>query len=150
MWSRDRSVLLSIVATRIIAILALALALALPGLIEHGFFSNRFLLLEENIRWLMPFYYSFLVPAAIALYALERLLAAIRSEQVFTARNVRYLRIITWCCFFAGLIMLVSTVTSIVFAVLAILTAFFGVILRVVKNLFAAAVALQDESDYTI
>jgi hypothetical protein len=98
----------------------------------------------------MPIYYSFLLPASVALFSLDRLLAEIRSESVFTQKNVTYLRIITWCCFVAGIILLISGTVSLVFYVLAILAAFFGLILRVVKNLFAAAVALQDESDLTI
>ena len=150
MWSRDRSVLLSLVATRLIALLALALAIALPYLINIGFFNGRALITEADIHWLMPVYYSFLLPAAIALLSLNQLLSAIRKEQVFTTQNVRYLRIITWCCFVAGIVLLVGSAISIVFFMLAILAAFFGVILRVVKNLFAAAVALQTESDLTI
>jgi len=149
-WSRDRSVMLSVVATRLIFALAIALAIGLPYLMDSGFFSNRALIESAALRWLMPIYYSFLVPALTALFSLDRLLFAIRHEHVFTTGNVRYLRIITWCCFAAGIILLISSLTSIVFFVLAILAAFFGVILRVVKNLFAAAVALQDESDFTI
>ena len=150
MWSRDRSVLLTLVANRVIALLAVILAFILPTLIQRGFFSHRVLINPADVFWLMPIYYSFLVPAGLALFSLDRLLAEIRLEQVFTEKNVRYLRIITWCCFFAGIILIVSGVVSVVFSVLAILAAFFGLILRVVKNLFAAAVALQNESDLTI
>jgi len=149
-WSRDRSVLLSLVATRIIATLAVVLALWLPSLIDRGFFTGRALLGPQDVKWLLPVYYGFLIPAGVALASLDRLLAAIRQEQVFTRRNVRYLRIITWCCFAAGVILLVSGLISVVFYVLAVLAAFFGLILRVVKNLFAAAVSLQSESDLTI
>jgi len=149
-WSRDRSVLLSLWATRLVAALAIALAVALPLLTRSGFFEQRALLPEGSISWLMPIYYSFLVPASVALFSLDRLLAAIRHEQVFTAGNVLYLRIISWCCFLAAAILAASTLASVVFGALAILAVFFGVILRVVKNLFAAAVALQAESDYTI
>ena len=150
MWSRDRSVLLSLVATRVIAVLALALAVALPFIMDADFFEARYLLPSAGIKSLMAVYYCFLVPAGVALFSLDRLLVAIRAEQVFTPRNVSHLRVITWCCFFAGVVLLAASLVSIVFFALAILAAFFGVILRVVKNLFAAAVALQVESDFTI
>jgi ABC-type multidrug transport system fused ATPase/permease subunit len=149
-WSRDKSVLLTLVANRLIAVLAIILAFLLPSLIDRGFFTHRALISSRDVYWLMPIYYSFLAPAAVALFSLDRLLAEIRTEHVFTQKNVVFLRVITWCCFAAGIILLVSGTVSIVFYVLAILAAFFGLILRVVKNLFAAAVALQDESDLTI
>jgi hypothetical protein len=134
----------------LIALLAIALGIALPFLVQAGFFAERALIDNNGIVWLMPIYYCFCIPAGTALYALERLLAAVRPEQVFTPNNVPYLRLITWCCFVAGIILLASSLVSVVFFTLAIMAAFFGVILRVVKNLFAAAVALQNESDYTI
>ena len=150
MWSRDKSVLLSLVATRVIAGLAAVLAVILPWLVSSGYFSGRSLINSSGVSWLMPIYYCFLLPASIALYSLDRLLVAIRSEQVFTAKNVSYLRTISWCCFMAVTVLLAAGLVSYIFFVLAILAAFFGIILRVVKNLFAAAVALQQESDYTI
>jgi hypothetical protein len=150
MWNRDRSVLLSIVATRLLAGLAIALAIALPFLISTGFFADRATIASENAIFLLPIYYSFCVPVGIALFSLDRLLSATRQDLVFTAANVRRLRIISWCCFGAGVILLVSSLVSVVFFALAILAAFFGVILRTMKNLFATAVALQDESNLTI
>jgi hypothetical protein len=150
MWSKDKSVILSLVCTWTVAGLAVALAIALPFLCASGFFLGRALIAPESTVWLMPIYYAFCLPAAYALFALSGLLLAIKREQVFTEQNVRYLRRISWCCFTAALVLLASCLVSIVFFVLAILAAFFGVILRAVKNLFAAAVALQKESDLTI
>lgn len=126
------------------------LALALPFLCSSSFFAGRALIDPALIFWLMPLYYGFCVPAYIALFSLDRLLGAVKREEVFTARNVRYLRIISWCCFGAAAVLLAGELISMVFIVLAILAAFFGIVLRVVKNLFAAAVALKDENDYTI
>lgn len=150
MWNQDRSVLLSVVCTRVVMVLALALAVALPFLCSSGFFEHRALISPESIPLLMPVYYSFCVPAFIALIALDKLLGAVRKGAVFTPGNVRFLRIISWCCFAAALILLASSFVSVVFFVLAVLAAFFGVILRAVKNLFAAATQLKEENDFTI
>ena len=131
-------------------VLGLLLAIGLPFLCFSDFFEQRALIDSNLIVWLMPVYYAFCVPAYVALIFLDRLLVAIKKGEVFTVKNVRFLRGISWCCFAAAGILLVSGLVSIVFVALAILAAFFGLILRVVKNLFAAAVALKDENDYTI
>jgi hypothetical protein len=149
-WSKDRSVLLSQICTRVIIVLAFLLAIILPWLCLSGFFNGRALISSENTYWLLPIYYAFCVPAISALYTLDRMLVAVKSGSVFTQNNVRYLRRISWCCFIAAAILLAASLVSVVFFVLAILAAFFGVVLRAVKNLFAAAVALQHENDLTI
>ena len=148
LWNRDRSVLLSLVCTRIIIVLALLLALILvlatlfaPGIVLPGYDP-----LPLTITYL-----CFCLPALGALWALDRLLSAVRHEQVFTAANVRLLRIISWCCFVAGAILLIGCFfVSLNLIILAVLAAFFGIVIRVVKNLFEAAVALKDENDFTI
>jgi hypothetical protein len=131
-------------------VLGVALGIALPFLCMSDFFVGRAFVHAQNIMLLMPAYYAFCVPAYVALIALDRLLAAVKRGQVFTEGNVRYLRVITWACFAAALVLAVSLRVSLVFFALAIIAAFFGVVLRAMKNLFAAAVALQDEHDYTI
>jgi hypothetical protein len=141
---------LSRVCTRTIIVFAGLLAVLLPLMSVSTFFEDRFLITPEFIVLLMPIYYSFCVPALIALVALDRLLSSVRRSEVFTSDNVRMLRIITWCCFAMAVILLVSSFVSVAFFALAILAAFFGVILRVVKNLFAAAVELKAENDFTI
>ena len=96
-------------------------------------------------------YLCFCVPAYGALWSLDRLLCAVRREEVFTASNVRYLRVISWCCFAAGAILLIGSIfVNINLIILAVLAAFFGIVIRVVKNLFAAAVDLKIENDYTV
>ena len=149
-WNKDKSVLLSQISTRIVMALGAALAIALPFLCASGFFEGRAFIAPENIMFILPAYYGFCVPAYAALFSLDRLLTSVKREEVFTHRNVRYLRVISWACFAIALVLLVSTLVSITFFALAIIATFFGIILRVVKNLFAAAVELQDESNYTI
>jgi len=148
LWNRDRSVLLSLVCTRIIMVLALLLALLL---ILAVVYEPGIVLLDYNPLPLTITYLCFCLPALGALWALDRLLTAVRHEQVFTAGNVRKLRIISWCCFAAGAILLVGSLfVNINLIILAVLAAFFGIVIRVVKNLFEAAVALKDENDFTI
>lgn len=148
MWNRDRSVLLSLVCTRIIMALAilLALMLVMTTWIAPGYFFYAYDSLPLTVT-----YFGFCLPAFGALWSLDRLLCAVRKEEVFSSDNVRYLRIISWCCFGAGAILLTGSIlVSLNLIILAVLAAFFGIVIRVVKNLFAAAVALKNENDFTI
>ena len=154
MWNRDKSVLLSLVCTRILMVLGLVLAVLLLMPLFNDLLVRFGVSFNPGVLWVAPVYYVFCLPAYIALFSLDRLLVAIRRNEVFTARNIRYLRIISWCCFAVSLVCLSGLFFSgflfLFLIVPAILAAFFGVILRVVKNLFAAAVALKDDNDFTI
>jgi hypothetical protein len=96
-------------------------------------------------------YYACCVPALIALFCLDCLLANIMKDAVFTEENVKALRLISWCCFAEAFIL---AATALYFApillAVAVVAAFFGLILRVVKNVIDAAVALKSENDFTI
>jgi hypothetical protein len=150
-WNKDKSVILSQVSTRVIMVLAVMLAVALPFFRTGGIYIGRMSVAAADVLPFMLAYYAFCIPAFVALFSLDRLLAAIKRNEVFTAGNVRYLRLISWACFAAAFVLLIAgSLVHLLFLALAILATFFGVVLRVVKNLFAAAVELQDENNYTI
>jgi len=90
------------------------------------------------------------VPASALLAFLYALLHQISSGRVFINENVAYLRYISWCCFTGAIICFASSFYYIPWVALGIAAAFMGLIIRGVKNVIAAAVALQDESDLTI
>jgi hypothetical protein len=98
----------------------------------------------------MPIYYAVCVPGLIALFHANALLVTIRSGNVFVGANVRYLRVISWCCFAASVIFLVGGRGSLALIFIAASAAFVGLILRVVKNVLESGVELKDEHDYTI
>ena len=60
------------------------------------------------------------------------------------------MRGLSWCCLTAGLICLISAVYYLPFLALAVMAVFMSLILRVIKNVFAEALALKEENDYTI
>ena len=86
----------------------------------------------------------------ILLWKLWRLLANIRAQVIFDARNVALLRAVSWCCVGAGLICLVSGVYYLPFAVIAIAAGFMALIVRIVKNVFQQAILMKDDLDLTI
>jgi hypothetical protein len=130
--------------------LAVVLGIALPFMYTSGYFNGHNPGLPTISIWLLPVYYACCVPAIIALIALDRMLTNIRAGLIFVQKNVGVLRIISWACFAVAAILIVGIQVNAAFGFIAIIAAFFGLILRVVKNLFAAAVTLQDENDYTI
>ncbi|MDR1205039.1 MAG: DUF2975 domain-containing protein [Peptococcaceae bacterium] len=90
------------------------------------------------------------IPAFIALICLGRLLKNIDGGQIFVSRNVRLLRILSWCCFTAAGIFLVMTFNYVTGLFVVISAAFMGLILRVVKNVIAQAIELKQENDLTV
>jgi len=151
MWNQKKSVVLSIVCTRVLIVLTIALAVLDPFLAANGFFDDRALIRADMIPALLTVTYVCFVPAIILLFMLERLLVSIRRGDVFTRKNVNYLRLISWACFAAAIILLCSGFfISVVFLFMGVCAGFFGLILRVVKNVIAAAVQIKEENDFTI
>ncbi|MDR2487074.1 MAG: DUF2975 domain-containing protein [Clostridiales Family XIII bacterium] len=151
MWKQKQSILLSIVCTRAVIAIGLVVSVGLPFLATCGFFAERYLIPAGAVKGLLVLFYLCAVPAFILLLTLDSLLSGIRQGLVFVERNVRLLRRISWCCFACFAILVVGGFyVSIVFVFLGVIAGFFGLILRVVKNVIQAAVALKDENDFTI
>lgn len=90
------------------------------------------------------------IPAAYLLYNLLYLLRRIESGQLFIVENVEYLRRISWSCFLGAVIAFASMFYYFSWFFVFVAAAFMGLIVRVVKNVVAQAVALKNEADYTI
>jgi hypothetical protein len=151
MWDSKRSVVLSIVCTRIVIVFAVVVAALLPYLTGSGFFSeSAFRIQDVVVAKLMPLYYAVCAPGFVALFHVNALLVAIRSGEVFVRRNVRYLRVISWCCFAATAIFVIGARGSLALLLIAAAAAFAGLIVRVVKNVLETGIEIKDENDYTI
>lgn len=143
-WNNDRSLLLSRVCVWVFTVLLAALLLTAP------WFWN-WILWRSSVRMVyIGVTYASGVPAAVILFCLHRLLRNISEEEVFIQENVRSLRIMSWCLMAAALVYLVGSLFDWYLVVLAAAAAFVGLILRVVKNVFAQAVELKNENDFTI
>jgi len=94
--------------------------------------------------------YAGSIPSATLLAFLYALLHKISTGKVFINENVAYLRYISWCCFIGAVLCFASAFYYVPWFALGIAAAFMGLIIRVVKNVVAKAVELQDESDLTI
>ncbi|MDR0853723.1 MAG: DUF2975 domain-containing protein [Clostridiales Family XIII bacterium] len=154
MWNTDKSLTLSLVCTKIAIVLVFAAAIAFPIALRKGLFGEDGYVtaqMNDHIPLIIAIFIICCLLALIALFSLNRLLANIKNGNVFTEKNVRLLRTISWMCFAVAIATLVAGfATSFFFLVIGALACFFGLILRVVKNVIAAAVQLKDENDYTI
>lgn len=88
--------------------------------------------------------------AVVALVCLDVLLKNIRREQLFITQNVTMLRVISYCCFAEAFVFMYFVVLKPFSVVVLIASAFMGLILRVVKNVFEQAVKIREENDFTI
>lgn len=148
MWNPGKSALLSSVCTKIVIVAVICFAFAAPYLVK-----NYVLYTMKDphvIKPLIATIYACALPGLIALFALDRLLANIKVKDVFIEKNVKYLRIISWCSFAVSAILFVSGFYYLLFLLIAVAAAFFGLILRVVKNVIEQAVAIKKENDFTI
>ena len=148
-WNDDKSLLLTRVCVWLSAVALVLLCVSAPWLFSW-FIQKRLILPPQSRDYFLVTTYTVAVPAAIALYMMNRLLANIRKEEVFTEKNTRYLRGMSWCCLAAGLIFLVSSFYYLPFFALCAAAVFMALILRVIKNVFAQAEQIKKENDYTI
>jgi hypothetical protein len=172
MWNSMKSVKLSLVCTRLVAALVLIAAAVvstewgrarllqafsgMPELWASGTSASAYLPAALAIgapdpNLLLFLCYACCVPALAALFFLDRLLVSIARGEVFTAKNVRALRVISWCCFGEALILAAAAWNfALLLFALSVAAAFIGLILRVVKNVIDAAVLIKTENDLTI
>jgi hypothetical protein len=149
MWNGEKSIALSKLCVILFMGLLVAAVVGAPWL-TPWFFNFPRLLRQETEAFFLATTYGGSVPAAYLLYSLFRLLRRIQAGQVFIPDNVECLRRISWTCFVGAGIAVVSISYYLPWAFLAIAAAFMGLIVRVIKNVVAQAVALQDEVDSTI
>lgn len=104
---------------------------------------------------------SVYVPTMVTLYICEAfalwavielhiLLGNINKGEVFTERNTKCLRGISWACMLAGFAFAVMALWRYLFFLPAFFAVMFGLIMRVLKNVFEQAVEIKSENDFTI
>ena len=147
-WTKDRSITLSIICVYVFAAILLAADIFCYRL-TAWFISLRGMLWQQGVGMMVTVYVCS-VFAWVVLYCLWRLLKNLRQGEVFVDRNVRLMRIVSWCCAGVAGMCLVSVAWYLPFVFLAAAAAFMCLIVRIVKNVFQQAIAMKDELDLTI
>ena len=165
MWDSKKSLTLSVICTRVVIVLVAIFA----PLVTLQIFMPIFVFTDGDIEklfyiLLLILFYICCALAFVALFSLNHLLTNIKAEIIFEEINVSVLRRISWCCFIVAILLLIGSLVSgkilmmlseimmlsyILFGI-SVMAGFMGLILRVVKNVFQAAVELKAENDYTI
>lgn len=151
----NHSVKLTHFFVRFCYFLLTAAAIILPVILYKGFYEFE-ILGKIKSYIIVPFYC--VVPAGYsALICLDKLLINIRKGVVFDSGNVKMLLNISNACFFAGTVGLISFIViaanKFMFETMIVLSLgemFMGLVVRVVKNIFEAAILIKSENDLTI
>ena len=154
MWNHNRSLMLSRIAMGVFSALLVALvfgALPLTQFLlriidapiargQQALAVTLFLLTE----------YASVLPAGLLLFELNGLLQRIGNGAVFEPRNETALRRISWCCIFEAVVCVASALYYLPFLLVAVAAGFMALIVRVIKNVFAEAIVLKTEQEFTI
>ena len=153
LWKPGYSVTLSLVVTYLAGAALLALMLAMPWLARYfvEYYLGR---PAQGMMWQMnplAFIFWACCPAGwAAIISLLKLLHNIRKGEVFTRRNVKLLRLLSWCFVFVALVSVYATYIYIPCALVFAAAGFLAILLRVVKNVMEQATIMREEQDLTI
>ena len=155
MWNKDKSVVLSIAACFIFAVILTLLVFLGPWAVRIWFTEFRGMKANSPVTQHLCTVFSLcFYPCApfgfLTLYSLLRLLFNIKGEEIFTLQNVKYLRRISWSCIAVAGITLVGGMYYLPFLFVTVAAAFVGLMLRVVKNVMQSAAELKAENELTI
>lgn len=126
-------------------LLAVLMVFASP-ILKWFFSSGR----EETVKTVLITFYICCPAAVVTLVSILKLMRNIISEQVFIDKNVFCMRLLSWCCAFVAAVCFVSGWFYVPFWIFSLGAAFMMLILRVLKNVMAAATKIKNENELTI
>ena len=148
MNSHTKSARLTLCLTFLILIAVIAAAVTLPWLTDWYICKTG---RNKELRSVIMTVCYICLPAALAaLYSLIRLLKNILDGEIFIHGNVLHLRLLSWYCAAVALITLAAGYFYLPFYLVGLAAVFFTRILRVIKNVFAAAIEIKTENELTV
>ncbi|MGL5042527.1 MAG: DUF2975 domain-containing protein [Culicoidibacterales bacterium] len=149
MWNKNQSLILSKILTMLFGAVLLIILFFAPTIITMIHYRST-----SIVEWMYPYFlgtiYSGGIVALILLSLLAKLLDNIGKGKVFIHQNITCLRWISWLCIMGAIITVVSAAYWIIWLLIAIIAAFFALIIRVIKNIMLEATLIKQENDYTI
>ena len=149
MWNDSKSLMLSKICVVLFMALLLASAIFAPRLVARLMYMSASAHIAGKGAFLTTIYVGAITAAALLVF-LYVLLQRISAGRVFVKKNTACLRYISWCCFFGAAVCIASAFYYTPWIAVGISAAFMGLIVRVVKNVVAKAVSLQEEADFTV
>ena len=148
MNAHTKSARLTLCLTILILIAVIAAAVTLPWLTD--WYIGKTGRNKELCSVIMTVCYICLPAALAALYSLIRLLKNILGGEIFIHGNVLHLQLLSWYCAAVALITLAAGYFYLPFYLVGLAAVFFTLILRVIKNVFAAAIEIKTENELTV
>ena len=144
----SRSARLTLYLTYIITAAVIAGAVTLPWLTDWYITTAK---RNPSLRTVILTVCYICLPFALAaLYSVIKLLKNILSGEVFMTANVRHLRLLSWYCGGVSAVTLITGYLYLPFYIIGVAAVFFMLILRVIKNVFAAAIEIKTENELTV
>ena len=147
-WTPKHSVVLSLAVTYLGAAALLVMMFALPAYMRWYFVGYR--VAPRVFDPTLAVFYACCPAGWAAIAALLRLLRNMRAERVFVPQNIKLLRLLSWCCVYVSVASFVAAWWYIPFALFFAAAGVLAILLRVIKNVMAAATRLREENDLTI
>jgi len=152
MQYEQTSIVLTKIGLILFSIIAILLMFNGPWIIEQLMHRTSPLLSGNTRRGLfMTSGYTCGILALLCMFSLFQLVNRIGNGQIFTRENVTTLRHIGWEVMVVTILaILIGLTCYLPILAIAAAGAFMTLIIRVVRNAFGKAVAMQDELDYTV
>ena len=151
LWKPNHSVTLSLVVTYLAGAALLALMICMPTLIGLWQRSlSNYRIVGMQLMNMQRLFYICCPAGWAAIVSLLLLLHNIRRGEVFTRRNVKLLRLLSWCFVFVALASVYAVYIYYPCALIFAAASFLFVILRVVKNVMEQATLMREEQELTI
>ncbi|MEG1384979.1 MAG: DUF2975 domain-containing protein [Oscillospiraceae bacterium] len=147
MWTKSKSLNLTYSLVWLVLALLVAGVFLIPTFVRwYDMLSLRPSIFKSFCAAL----YASLVPAFAAMVRLCGMLGNIKKKLMFVSENTEHLRALSYCCFAECAVFFAFGFVRPLSFVLSFAACFFGLILRVLKNVFEEAVELRKENDAVI
>lgn len=148
MLSSSKSVIFSSILLKVVFVGLCAAVFLIPFAVKWAYpvlseQTSIFILLCADL-------YLLLTAGFVAVIKLNSLLENLKKDKVFVSANINCLRAISYSCFAAGIAMFTLGFFLPLSYLVAVVALFLGLILRIVRYVFTAAVELREENDTVI
>ncbi len=152
MWNSKKSVNLSLVVCAVTIICIVVISLFANNFAVNYFDYQQYNDHAQYIKYVafITAFYPCSLLGILAVISLIRMLLRIKKDNPFCNENVKSLKFISWCCFIVALITFCCGFFYLPLFIITVASGFFGLILRVVKNVIQSAIEIREENDLTI
>ena len=136
-------------ASRLVAALIAFFLIFFPELVR-GYHEKFRPMTDSERKALLGAFYLSALAVEFAMYHMDKLLRNILRAELFTAENVRHIRMVRWCCVWVSTVCLITFFGFPALIFISVIMAFLALVVTVVGQVMKAAVELREENDLTI